>query len=179
MILAIILATYGAFFAFVWFLPHDCKGNPVDYLNYKVDTTLDIDYEVFLPLPIDSPNQTWYLVDFLNLKEGNATWSVMLTSYGLALRVMGRGNASLQAIADTCNYSYSGFSLGYGPGRFGWGEYKVHVNASGFEEAMRVYIGAGTCTIDGYARYTVIQSIWGELQAGWQEVTGITSREYC
>lgn len=167
-----------------WFMPrpYDCKWNPTDYLNVKVETISDIEYEVYLPIPIDSPNQTWYLVEFLNVTEGNASWSIVTTSYGLALHVVGRGSVFLRAAAGTHEYSYAGLSLanrtGFGPGHL-YGEYFIYVNANGSEEDMRFYVGAGTSTPDGRPRHTVVQSLYGSHRPGWQEATGHTSEEIC
>ncbi|TET90603.1 MAG: hypothetical protein E3J35_05865 [Methanomassiliicoccales archaeon] len=151
-------------------------------MNVWVKTSADIEYEMYLPIPIDAPDQTWYLVDFLNVTKGNPTWSIITTPYGIALQITGRGNVSLRAEASTSWYSYSGFSLsnktGIGPGHL-YSEYFVFANASGLEESLSFYVGTGTSTLEGNPRITVIQEQEGTLRTGWQEVWGHTSVKYC
>lgn len=180
LIFAIILSTLVAFF--ISRQAYQCDWNPIDYVDVWVKTSADIEYEMYLPIPIDAPDQTWYLVDFLNVTEGNPTWSVVITSYGIALRIEGKGNVSLRAAATTSKYSYAEFSLanktGMGPAHL-YSEYLVFANSSESESVLSFYVGAGTSVPEGNPKFTVIQASKGTLKAGWQEVVGITSVEYC
>ncbi len=179
--IALILATIG-YVSLLTRISYDCRRDSFDYVNVWVEAPADVQYEIYLPIPVEAPNQTWYLVDFLNVTKGNPTWSTVLTPYGVALRIVGKGNISLRAAASTSKYSYAGFSpankTDIGPGHI-YSEYLVYVNASELETGLSFYVGAGTSTPEGNPKTTVVQALEGSLETGWQEVTGHTSILVC
>jgi hypothetical protein len=180
--LILVVVLVGVFWWLFFLGLHRCHYNPVDYMNVRVETTSNLEYELYLPIPVEAPNQTWYLVDFLGVTKGNATWSTIMTPYGIALKISGRGNVSLRAAASSSKYPYAGFSpsnrTDIGPGHL-YAEYFVFANASGSESAMSIYVGAGTSTPDGYPQTTVIQVQEGLLKKGWQVALGDTSVMVC
>ena len=81
------------------------EGTYIHTIGRRYEVTIDAEgnYTVYLPIPVNETGIS-YLMDNFTLIEGNCTYRIENTTYGLALNVTGREHVRLRAVAYYTQY---------------------------------------------------------------------------
>ncbi len=71
--------------------------------SYEVSIDSEGNYTVYIPIVVNETGIS-YLMDNLTIIEGNCTYRIENTTYGLALNITGRGHVTLESSADYKRY---------------------------------------------------------------------------
>jgi hypothetical protein len=145
------------------------------YYEVQVRMASGADYELIVPIPVDSSLVVWDLVNFIEITEGNGSWEVVQTSFGPGLRITGSGNVTLRCedLEDANRFRFlSPQNRSLDEWGRGWEmPFLVFADASGSEDALGFSVVADYNSAWG-GTTTTLESEPGDLVWGWQVVWG-------
>jgi len=83
------------------------------YTEYevKVSPNSTSNYVIYVPVPVDSKGNVSEITINLILEKGNASWEIISTQYGPALKVYGSGDIIISAKSVEKAYCYNNLSM--------------------------------------------------------------------